>query len=172
MDSHQIKQLLALDARTNTIAACPTAFVCNTHDGDQPGEHWVVLYIEDRHGEYFDSYGLPPLHTTFVQFLNDRCVEWTYNNTTQVLFLTCADNTASLSCYFAVAMYLWRLLRKCLVLIWSLTIVECLTGLKAWERAKCTYCPDSISLWRWLHIALLRIVISLGRVSGAVLTHP
>ena len=39
----------------------PAAFVCNTDDGDEPGEHWIALYLDaDGRGDYFCSYGLPP----------------------------------------------------------------------------------------------------------------
>ncbi len=41
--------------------AFPAAFVCNTNDGDEPGEHWIALYlVANIRGEYFCSYGLPP----------------------------------------------------------------------------------------------------------------
>ena len=33
-------------------------------------------------GEYFDSFGLPPLYPAFRRFLQDNCEEWTYNNKT------------------------------------------------------------------------------------------
>ena len=67
---------------TRIVGACPTAFVCNTHDADKPGEHSIVIYIAGDRGEYFDSYGLPPLHTTFRKFLNDCCMEGAYNDKT------------------------------------------------------------------------------------------
>ena len=70
------RNVVAKDELPKKIGACRTAFVCNTHDADKPGQHWIVLYIDGDHGEYFDSYGLPPLHTTF------HCVEWTYNDKT------------------------------------------------------------------------------------------
>lgn len=36
------------------------AYIVNTHNGNQPGEHWVALYLKDNKAVYFDSYGLPP----------------------------------------------------------------------------------------------------------------
>ena len=83
METSQIARLLARDARTRSIVrdvvpkdglptmidAFPFAFVCNTHDGDKPGQHWIALYVDaDRRGEYFCSYGLPPLHGAFRVF--------------------------------------------------------------------------------------------------------
>ena len=96
MDTRQIERVLALDSITKNIVrnvvakdelptkigACRTAFVCNTHDADKHTQHWIVLYIHGDLGEYFDSCSLTPLHTTFRKFLNDHCVEWTYNNKT------------------------------------------------------------------------------------------
>src|SRR6218665_3562783 len=33
----------------------------NTDPHDAPGEHWVVLYVENSsYGEFFDSFGRPP----------------------------------------------------------------------------------------------------------------
>ena len=95
MDTLQIARLLAMDSNTasifggvvpkdglpKTIDALPMAFVCNTDDGDEPGEHWIALYLSsDGRGEYFCSYGLPPLHAAFSAFLNKHCSEWTHNS--------------------------------------------------------------------------------------------
>ena len=69
------------DGLPKTIDALPTAFVCNTDDGDEPGEHWIALYLSsDGRGEYFCSYGLSPLHAAFSTFLNKHCSEWTHNS--------------------------------------------------------------------------------------------
>ena len=95
MDTLQIARLLAMDPNTASvfggvvakdglpkkIDALPIAFVCNTDDGDEPGEHWIALYLSsDGLGEYFCSYGLPPRHATFRAFLNKHCSEWTHNS--------------------------------------------------------------------------------------------
>ena len=34
------------------VSTYPSAFVCDTHDSDQPGEHWVAMYVDER-GDYF-----------------------------------------------------------------------------------------------------------------------
>ena len=96
MDTLQIARLLAMDPNTAsvfggvvprdglpaTIDALPIAFVCNTDDGDEPGEHWIALYLSsDGRGEYFCSYGLPPRHAAFRTFFNKHCSEWTHNST-------------------------------------------------------------------------------------------
>ena len=69
------------DKLPRTMKQYPGAYVCNTHPHTEEGEHWIVLYV-DQHGqgEYFDSYGLPPVHKTFVNFLKNQCTSWTYND--------------------------------------------------------------------------------------------
>ena len=55
--------------------------MCNTDDGDEPGEHWIALYLDaDGRGDYFCSYGLPPRHAAFRTFMNEHCSEWTHNS--------------------------------------------------------------------------------------------
>lgn len=55
-------------------------FVLNTDPASEPGEHWVCIYIDPRTGigEYFDSYGFPPLRE-FERFMASRCRQMTYN---------------------------------------------------------------------------------------------
>lgn len=53
----------------------PLSLVVNTHPHNQPGEHWLAVYLEDQNsGEFFDSYGHPPNSALFPQsimlFLN------------------------------------------------------------------------------------------------------
>jgi len=90
MDTDQIDGLLATDAYTRTvvqdvvsknglptITKLPVAFVCNIHNSDKPGQHWISIYMSDEgRGEYFDSYGRPPNQT----FLRNNCREWTFND--------------------------------------------------------------------------------------------
>ena len=95
MDTLQIARLLAIDPRTRsfflgvvpkdglptTIDALQVAFVCNTDDGDEPGEHWIALYLDaDGRGVYFCSYGLALRHAAFRTFMNEQCSEWTHNS--------------------------------------------------------------------------------------------
>jgi len=55
--------------------------VCNTDPAHRPGEHWVVMYVDDegRFGEYFDSLGRPP-PVAFRRYLDRHCRYWSYNN--------------------------------------------------------------------------------------------
>lgn len=52
----------------------PSAYVINTDNQDGPGQHWVVVWFDGRgRGEYFDSYGLPPLHDDIESFILRHC---------------------------------------------------------------------------------------------------
>lgn len=54
----------------------PCAYVSNTHNHTQPGEHWICFYWPPAgHGEYFDSYGFEP-KLVFQEFLGSR---YSYN---------------------------------------------------------------------------------------------
>ena len=73
MDTIPLERILCSDSRAKSVVprdglpgeidTYPTAFVCNTHDRDKSGQHWIAIYIAtEKSGEYFDSFGLPPLH--------------------------------------------------------------------------------------------------------------
>jgi hypothetical protein len=64
-----------------TIKKKPIAIIVNTHPSDKPGEHWVTIIISRNGiGEYFDSFGLPPLHAEFVKYLDKNCEKgWRFN---------------------------------------------------------------------------------------------
>ena len=49
-------KVVAKDTLPEVVSTYLSAFVCNTHDSDQPGEHWVAMYV-DEIGDYFDPYG-------------------------------------------------------------------------------------------------------------------
>jgi hypothetical protein len=54
--------------------------VVNTDKSTEPGEHWVAITLCDqRPSEYFDSFGLPPLHREIIVFLNKKRTGWIYN---------------------------------------------------------------------------------------------
>ena len=58
----------------------PELLVCNTDPHYAPGEHWVVLYVENSsYGEYFDSFGRPP-DAPFRTFLDVNCNYWIFND--------------------------------------------------------------------------------------------
>jgi hypothetical protein len=52
------------------ITKYPASLVVNTDTRDQPGSHWVAIYFHAKEvAEYFDPYGLPPLHQEFRDYL-------------------------------------------------------------------------------------------------------
>ena len=79
METDHISRLLARDplmcryedTLPEVVSTYPSAFVCNTHDSHQPGEHWIVMYV-DEIGDYFDPYGLKPQHPEFTNIMNEH----------------------------------------------------------------------------------------------------
>ena len=49
----------------------PRLMVCNTDKSDEPGEHWIAIYVDDdgRYGEYFDPLGRAPI-SVFERYVN------------------------------------------------------------------------------------------------------
>lgn len=62
----------------------PIGIVINTDSDEEPGEHWVSIFIgQDKVPIYFDSFGLPPLHEDIISFLNKNSPNgWIYNKLT------------------------------------------------------------------------------------------
>jgi len=60
------------------------ALIVNTDSSDKPGQHWIAISIgSNGKGKYFDSYGLPPLHHEFNDFLSKHCPNgWVFNDVT------------------------------------------------------------------------------------------
>lgn len=58
----------------------PAFYVVNYDSNDEPGEHWVAIHLfEPNEGEYFDPFGLPPLHPALREFMQTNCKSWTYS---------------------------------------------------------------------------------------------
>lgn len=89
----EIKKVLLTDAKCMKIFrgvfaadtlptkfVTPAAFIVNTDIAQGPGEHWNVIFIDNKgNGEFFDSYGLPPLIENHVAFLKKHCNKFTFN---------------------------------------------------------------------------------------------
>jgi hypothetical protein len=62
------------------IKKIPASFIINTHNSDQPGEHWLAFYIDTNGCEFFDSYGNRPNYfgNDLVEYLN-YFKHWTFN---------------------------------------------------------------------------------------------
>lgn len=48
----------------------PKTVILNTHRSNKPGEHWIGLVLSKKHCFYFDSFGLPIINKTIVEYLN------------------------------------------------------------------------------------------------------
>ena len=59
----------------------PAGYVVNTDPSTLPGEHWVAIYLPlHGPGEYFDSFGQPPINREIVNFLDKNSPSgWIYN---------------------------------------------------------------------------------------------
>ena len=78
-NTHEIRSALLDDERTASLFAGvlardefarstkPGLYVVNTDDSDQPGKHWLVVYISDDAYGFFDSYGRPPSSFPVIQ---------------------------------------------------------------------------------------------------------
>lgn len=79
------KGVYALDQLPSTppppSSSAPSAYVINTDRHDKPGMHWVACFLHTTKDiiEYFDSYGLVPLHGEILEFLNRSGCEIKYN---------------------------------------------------------------------------------------------
>lgn len=71
----------AADTLPRRLHKTPALLICNTDPISKPGRHWVAFHIDkNRVGEYWDSYGMPPIVPQHRQFLNRLCRKWSYNN--------------------------------------------------------------------------------------------
>ena len=84
-------EVVAKDTLPEVVSTYPSAFVCNTHYSDQPGEHWVAMYV-DEIGDYFDPYGQKPRHAEFIARSGRPTIIFS-----RALYLPFVVNTASLS---------------------------------------------------------------------------
>lgn len=60
----------------------PVLLICNTDPQDKTGTHWIAIFIDKfGRGEFFDSYGMPPVVKSHYDFLQRNCATWTFNTT-------------------------------------------------------------------------------------------
>ena len=94
MNSKQLRWILSSDPITRKTfvdvyardeiklinsVAFPSAYIFNFDPSTKPGLHWVAVYFHsNRAGEYFDSFGHPPIRE-IEQFLNTYAEKWQYN---------------------------------------------------------------------------------------------
>ena len=88
------------DQLPKTIQRRPSGIIINTDASNAPGSHWVAIYhSRDGCAEYFDSFGLPPLHKEIITFLNDNNYGWIHNPVT-------LQDVTSDTCGIYAALYL------------------------------------------------------------------
>ena len=88
MYKRQLTAVLSQDYKTKRIfrgvypmdrlpARRDGAYVVNMDNHDEPGSHWVAVYIHKGAVEYFDSYGRAPTDTRMLRFLGPN---FTFNS--------------------------------------------------------------------------------------------
>lgn len=67
--------------RLPRVVRHPSIFIINTDASSGPGLHWVaVSFNHFGYCEYFDSFGVPPVHSDIVDFMHRNSYHpYTYN---------------------------------------------------------------------------------------------
>ena len=66
--------------RLPSVKKFPCSLICNTDPDTQLGQHWIAVYLDKYgNGEYYDSYGLPPLYPEFLHFMDENTGSWIWN---------------------------------------------------------------------------------------------
>lgn len=87
----------------------PAAFVINLSPHNEPGTHWVALYISGGgNGYYFDSFGMKPVNCHIIAFLRMHTKKVAFNRK-QIQHIT-SNKCGRFCCIFIVSM-----LKKCSV---------------------------------------------------------
>lgn len=85
----------------------PAAFVINLSQHDEPGSHWVALFIsESGNAYYFDSFGMKPSNFHINAFIKTHAKSVRYN-TAQLQHIS-SNKCGRFCCVFVVAA-----LKKC-----------------------------------------------------------
>ena len=52
----------------------PCGFIVNTDPSKEKGEHWnAIMLLPGGKGEFFNSFGFPPLHPTEQKYMRNEC---------------------------------------------------------------------------------------------------
>jgi hypothetical protein len=52
----------------------PCGFIVNTDPSKEKGEHWnAIMLLPGGKGEFFNSFGFPPLHPTEQNYMRNEC---------------------------------------------------------------------------------------------------
>lgn len=88
-----------------SITSYPSSIIVNTDDSSKPGTHWVAMRFTERECEYFDSFGMPPLHSEMIRAVAKRRLVWNGR---------CIQHPRSRSCgEFCIAFVKMRSQRVC-----------------------------------------------------------
>jgi hypothetical protein len=82
------------------INTFPCGLIVNSDPSNKPGEHWTAIFLNKGLGEYFDSYGFPPLHSDVLHFLNKHCPKGWCHNT--VMLQSANSMTCGMYCIFYI----------------------------------------------------------------------
>src|SRR5262245_38730488 len=55
------------------------ACVVNLDKSYERGSHWIVIWVNDGIGEYFDTFGRRPT-AILENYMNKNCASWSYND--------------------------------------------------------------------------------------------
>lgn len=71
----------AADTLPRRLHRRPALLIANTDPIEKPGQHWCGFLIgSDGEGEFFDSYGMPPIVPNHKKFMSRVCKKWIYNH--------------------------------------------------------------------------------------------
>lgn len=80
----------------------PAAFVINLSCHDEPGTHWVAIYIaKSGYSFYFDSFGMKPANFHIQSFLRKHSKSFRYNK--QQLQHISSNKCGQFCCVFVVS---------------------------------------------------------------------
>ena len=81
-DEHCFKGVYSLDEIKNLkIQQRPFSIVINLDYSDEPGSHWVALFVDEKNiAIYFDSFGFPNFNEYFLNFLKINKINTVYCN--------------------------------------------------------------------------------------------
>ena len=104
-DSLSARHFLGVYSREELppVHSYPSSCVANTHHSSQEGEHWVAIYFDaSGNGEYYDSFGLPPVYSAWEDYLDNNSRGWVY------MAKTCQPLSSFACGYYAIAYIMLR----------------------------------------------------------------
>ena len=134
MNTKQLWTALTLNPKTNfyfdgiisidtlkEIKEKPDLIICNTDPSDQPGEHWVLFFLNENSVDFYDSLGCDITYygSEFINFIKN----YTSNFEQCLRSVICVDIIVCIMLLLNVMVFLWKkLLIICFLKImwWSL----------------------------------------------------